>query len=121
MAVSVSCQAQVYSVGVYAAGVYYEHDWVVGRPQNCYGLSQYGLWVDQDGLLIIAVGRERENGAVHYRRYTRIHFGAHSLAVRAPAWLVALIGVVSVPLLILLAVAVTRRVMATFEPETHAA
>src|SRR3954464_2297346 len=83
------CEAQtVYSVNVYAGGVTYERDWLVGSGSRQFGLSQISQWEDSRGLVIINAGHERERGGTQ-RRYTRIHFGPAMFSVRAPGWLVA--------------------------------
>ena len=95
------CNAQnVYSVNVYASGVIYEKEWVIGSPPNQWGLSQYSQWEDSNGLVIINAGHEKELGGVQ-RRYTRIHLGSvrvlqngshpPTLSLRLPAGAVAVI------------------------------
>src|SRR3954454_22950707 len=87
---ALACEAQtVYSVHVYAGGITYEHDWLVGSGSSQFGLSQISQWEDLRGLVIIDAGHERERGGIQ-RSYTRIHFGAAMFSVRAPAWLVAI-------------------------------
>ncbi|MEY2407690.1 MAG: hypothetical protein QOF48_360 [Verrucomicrobiota bacterium] len=102
------CKAQIYSAHVYAGGVTYEHDWLVGSGSHQFGLSQISQWEDSRGLVIIDVGHERERGGTQ-RRYTRMHFGAAMFSVRAPAWLVAIaLGAAITSLFLLIIVGVGR-------------
>ena len=85
------CKAQnVYSVNVYAGGVVYEKQWLIGSPPSQWGLSQHSRWEDPNGLVIINAGHEKERGGIQ-RRYTKVHLGAASFSVRLPAGAVALI------------------------------
>ena len=106
---ALACEAQtVYSVHVYAGGVTYEHDWLIGSGYRQFGLSQISQWEDSRGLVIIDAGHERERGGTR-RRYTRIHFGAAMFSVRAPAWLVAIaLGTAITSLFLLIIVGVGR-------------
>jgi hypothetical protein len=108
MLVALACKAQVYSVQVYAGGVTYEHNWLIGSGSRQFGLSQISQWEDARGLLIIDAGHERERGGTQ-RRYTRIRVGAAMFSVRAPAWLVAIaLGAVITSLFLLIIVGVGR-------------
>jgi hypothetical protein len=92
LATSLSCQAQsnLYSVSVYSGGVYYEHNWLINLPPygfgpaNRLGLSQYSLWKNSNGLVIINAGHEKAEGGKHYT-YTDIVVGAHRLTLPIPA------------------------------------
>jgi hypothetical protein len=109
---ALACEAQtVYSVHVYAGGVTYEHDWLIGNGSRQFGLSQISQWENSRGLVIIDAGHEREHGGTQ-RRYTRIHFGTARFSVRAPAWLVAIAlsaAIASLFLLIIVGVGRIRR------------
>ena len=97
------CKAQnVYSVNVYAGGVVYEKQWLIGSPPSQWGLSQYSRWEDPNGLVIINAGHEKERGGIQHR-YTKVHLGAASFSVRLPApavaFIIALLAIMSIGVL----------------------
>ena|SRR5436190_10574999 len=116
-----ACRAQsVYSVHAYAGGTTMEHQWLIGTPPNRFGFSQYSRWEDARGFAIMTFEHQTAQFGTQ-RRYTSLHLGSHSFAIRAPAWLVGCVGAAWCVFLLLLIFVATSRMRRHFRDERNAA
>jgi len=82
MAACLSCQAQVYSAGVYSAGVVYIDQWSIGSGAHRFDLFTKVYSLDSNGFRIFVTGTNRERllSAVEHKEVC-FQLGSHSVTV----------------------------------------